>query len=786
MDVQLLSPVFKYLFDQILERANAILHATGHLEPDKVLPLDDIRGKLFGTGESYHFNHADQPMAARKTIGNAMYIWMEETYPEKEWKARFKLSANFNPRVLQDLHQRYARIADQSDDKGHDNVLNIRKPYLDLYLAFIGEDSLTGMLKKTKISAADQNYQLQLLQSSSFEQEETKKDIDQVLYYRCYYLDAAPDHQPGELVSFEAIFKVRGQEAKAYFTNTPSGDNYQGDVVIKGGGKEALVTAFTEDKDFSRPLAIAIVHNCNAKFMELEVCVGFYVNISREATCYQGVVVFEKLADPSKTSRISGRQLLQYLRQPRRAIKEGGYLRVESFQHELARWQEENNQREVFTARFSNQYYKAILLCKTGQMGSLAGEEDRLETLYFHFDDEGNLRYKSQYQGHVKTYLGRITFHEGYQAVVELPTHVLGRYYIAIDLRNADADQRFLKGVYSGFTQDSMLAAGRVCFCPITKQEFQREEPVICYFSSPEGVDLRRQHPDLEFFFRGMLDKHLDSLDAFSDAAMSIKPSVPADMAGVFYYYRTRTIQGHIRKVKRYPLIIRPNGKIAVKVKAWDEEYEAEGYAEVNKDRVFMHLYKRDKYDGLAILFPNKRKMGQPMELMPAVYASTSKPQYLTAGRMYVLRLPSQNHEATFRNLQATTIDVDAPGAQLHFPEEVMIFDLLKGQINNYIAIRHVNEAFPRFLGRHLFCAACYQVRTHDLKEGLETLVIAIQEGGFRDIAALRSAFAADGDLYPIREDFRTYPARYDIRHSEQEDLRDYLHAIIREVFEPD
>ena len=782
MTTKLLPQVFRCLLDRIMLEATQILHEEGLLETNRSISLDNKLNQIFGAAGTFR-PRENGTKPSKQTIAYAVRLKIVLPDIEGNWRQLFRMPRGIDNRKLQDAYRDYRDWQGMPLTAAEGYSIPFRDNYLALYLAFIGAASKEAFLKEAQLEQAIKDRQLSLWAGADLAAPKPQPHTSEELYYHCHHLDIEKwsETKVKSLAGFNAVFELKDTATKVSFHDTPSGERYAGSVIIKSQGKEALITAFSQDQKFSRPVAIAFYHNCNCPFKDLDICVGFFINITRSASCIHGAIVFEKIQALNEPSRLDSNLLCAFLADQNKAIKNGGYRRLKDFTQVLEKYRPRLEE-EAFANRLVGRYFQAIILSKKGRHDSKNEQFNRIEAAYFKFGPGNQLSCRSDYPGGPLEYAGHVEYFPPNKAIFYLHRQpgLPGQYQIVIDLPENKNLQSF-SGIYSGITQDNHLAAGRVRFHEIMAADYQASEPGVYELHSEPSQSLLEQYEDLRNFFSGNLDNYLDNNAIFYENPLILEPTAanPLEkLPGTYYYYRTRTIKGHAREVKRYPLLIKPDGNLAVKIKADGEEFTAVGKAIRKHGRVYMHLLKKDKYDGLAILYPNWLRIGQVGQDIKAVYASTSKSGHLMAGRMFLLRLSDDFSGEYFNDLLPDNISIDQAEQREDVREfEIPIIQSLAGQFNNFIAIRHFNEDVLPFLGQRLFESACFLGSQQQDEEALRALLAAIMQGGFADVAQLKQAL--DGPLASIKERFRQAPASFDITQSQGEDQREYLQDII-------
>lgn len=772
-DIVLLPPVCKLLIDLVLEKASVLLRDEGIMKADERFSSDGNKNRLFGTG-NLHPNKAFQ----KKTVGYAIVKYLERQ-PEEEQK-NIVLTANFryNPRKLQDLHAAYKKR------KSEQQHLKISKIYFRLLYSFIGFNSQEELLNSGQLTKEIIETQLALFEVGT--SSHTAVARTEILHYWCHVLYRFSDNSV-RLHTFPATFAIQNKSTTVHAWQTPEGDEFQGDLWIKAGGREALIALWSKNPNFSRPMSIVISQQNNDKFSDLDICLGQYITVRHDAVNIAGPIVFEKKEDEASRSQLNADLLEICLNDLHNTIPTGGYLHISEFQKRLNEFAQTRISTYDLYKQFLGRYFRAILLTKKGRRDTPNEQLNRIELSYFAFGSKGESTCRSIYPTGTITYSGQLSFHSFNKAILHLHPLRDAQYQLSIDLRDFKESGN-IAGVYCGITQDNTLAAGRVKFYSISEEEYANSEPEILELHEDKTKKLMNQYPDLKTFLSGESDNYLDNPQVFfenPDQVFDQGKQVLEKLPGTYYYYRTRTIKGHIREVKRYPLLIEAGGNISVKVKADGEEYTATGKAIRKNDRVYMHLHKKDRYDGLAILYPNWHRLEKTSVIVQAVYASTSKSGHLMAGRMVLLRLSDDTSSNLFDTLSPDNIDIDKASSRPDVkPEEIPIIEKLAGKINNYIAIRTPNEHPPSALGNELFAAACFYAGIGNNDLALQTLRMAFMYGGFNDIEQLRNALSPQGDLEALVQDIKSMPDSFDITSPHGEDQREYLQRLLDRLHE--
>jgi membrane-bound inhibitor of C-type lysozyme len=784
MNVALLPQVFERLLGSIVDEATRVLRQEKILDQNEAISLGNKRNQTFGTDTRDFRKHLRAapappiPMAHRKTIAYAVYEKMFAHNPQT-WQGKLRSFEQLSPRVLSDAYKAYDDWS--KNRRNTEAFIPFNANYLELYLAFIGFSKLEDFLAQAGLEDKHLERQKSLLGDAP------QADYEE-MYYHCHHLDleAWSKDKTKKLSSFQATFTIKGKSTHVHFTKTPSGETYTGEVRIVGRGREALITAFSEGrKGFPRPIAVVLYQNQNTAFKELAVSVGFYVYINRSASCVQGVVVFEKIEHLGQPSQLDPDLLCAFLAGQGDEIEDGCYVTLRQFKRELEHYRPKLEE-AAFVKRLQGICYQAIILSKKGRHDSRHEQFNRIETAYFHFGPGDQLECHSDYPGGPMTYGGHTEYFPPNKAIFHLHHQgsLPGQYQIIIDLPSSH-DLHSFDGVYSGITQDGHIAAGRVRFIKVDPENHPALPGVYDLHSEPAQA-LLKQYEKLRDFFMGNEDNYLDNPAIFYENPLMLAindSNVLEGLPGTFYYYRTRTIKGHVREIKRYPLLIKADGNVTVKVKADGEEFTASGKAIRKHDRVYMHLNKKDKYDGLAILYPRwgRLGLGETEEDIKAVYASTSKSGHLMAGRMFLRRLSDDTSGEHFKHLQPDNIDIDRAHERADVdPSELPIIRRLAGQLNNYIAVRYANEEVEPYLGQRLFESACFLAGQQNHQLALRVLLLAVMQGGFADIKQLRQALSEHGHLAAIKASFLQAPIeRFGPDVDPIGDQREYLQAII-------
>lgn len=760
--------VFAKLLDKIIEKSNQVLEDEGHYENgEKRLDLAKMSQKrLFGYDEYRRndYQPIPDPSARQRTISAALFYYFGRP-DHAEVLDRLNLNNDsLDPRKLDMAYAKYKKFK----AKKRSNV-TIAKKYLVVYLNFIGYNTLIDFA----------NALLPELEEDGPERH---------FYYRCHYYATAK----GSLTHFDATFTDPLDEKKnmtVRFNGEKISTPYVGEIKVYEQEREAIITAFSEPDQLdktsaNRPLIITITKQSTTPFHRMKVCVGYYLNASRgqlENSC--GLIIFEQLESKVAKGVLLDHHLRHFLMHPPQGIANGGFESIDDFK---AKFYTPYEAMTRIAEDFTSRYYQAFLLSKKARDESDI-KLDYLEVSKFEFYAPYRVRCFSNYTTHTE-FVGELTFILPNRVQIDMSGQRESHYQILLDIPAQGLDgETPLRGVYSGMTQNGNIAAGRVLLYPVSDKEYN-ELPINIYSPHSREAQAWVKEFELDRFFGGELDDYMDNSRASQYQLASIfeGSSDLKHLPGVYYYYRTRTIRGHMRETKRFPILLRPDGEVVVKIKAGGESTIAVGTAVRIKECIYIHLKKADRYDGLAILWPpSLRNISPADEIIPALYVSNSKRFHVTAGRLFFIRQfdDGGNPEAYFEQLVPRNIDLDKPEdlTQLNQKERYVI-NILRGQLNNYMAIREATELkLPNF-SRAIYLGACHLAHNGQYEEAFEILYLALLRAGYREEDTLRSAFGPTGDFANQELAFRSYcEGRYDTIHND--DQRKYLEDLFTKIF---
>lgn len=764
-EVQIPGEVFAKLLDAIIEKANQVLEEEKKYENrEPRLDLKMSQKRLFGYDE---YRRSDQSQADKygadrqRTISAALYYYFRRP-KNKEVCPRNNLNVeSLNPRTLDMAYAKYKRIT-----KGESEI-PIVKSYLILYLAFIGYDSLADFIREKVPDVKDDGP-------------------ERHFYYRCHYYST----KDKELKHFDATFidpLDPEKNMEVHFRGSDLSTSYSGEIEVYEQEREAIITAWsterTEQTATRRPLLITITKQTTTPFHWLKVCVGYYLNAGRDQLeNSSGLIIFEQLDNRTAPGVLTDHHLRHFLMHPPNGITDGGFESAKEFlKKHYKPYEGMSRIAEAFTPR----YYKAFLLSKKARDGSTVAW-DYLELSKFEFYEPYRVKCVSNYTVPTE-FAGELTFMLPNRVQIDMTGEKDSHYRILLDIPALGFEgDAALRGVYSGMTQNGFIAAGRVVLYPVSKETYA-SLPVNIY--PPDSAEARQwtETYKLDHFFAGQDDNYLDNLRAGASdwGPLFTGTQDLKHLPGVYYYYRTRTIRGRMREVKRFPVLLKPNGRVIVKIKAGGEFMTAVGKAVRIKDCIYIQLEKPDRYDGLAILWPPSLGHVNPMdEIIPAMYVSNSKRFHITAGRLFFIRqFTDESPEDFFEQLKPSNISLDNPeDLRALTQKERVVLDILKGQLNNYMAVRHATELKLPDFASPIFMGACYQARTGAFPAAFETLYLALLRAGYRDEDWLRSVFGPEGDFAGQEQAFRDFcEQRYDTIHNQ--DQRDYLSELFVKIF---
>jgi hypothetical protein len=506
-----------------------------------------------------------------------------------------------------------------------------------------------------------------------------------------------------------------------------------------------------------------------------------------------GMLMFEKVKSRESLSELDPDMVQVFLQSGVNRLTDMHVLKKREFKQ---KFQDEYNWCELKSLRdkFKNKQYSAFILSKKPK--TQTEDEDykynRIEKAIFTFDKYLQVSCKSIHPGRSIIYSGSINFDLSLnKAIIQLQKKHFATYQIIIEFNNTD-DFSVLTAVYSGISQNNEIVAGRVIF--IEDESLGSEPELITINGDEKYYSLIKKHSVIREYLAGRNDHHLDDTSLFNPSKnypyyIQSAENNLENFPGIYHYYRTRTIKGHIREIKKYPILIKSDGEINVKVQSDGEIYMATGKALRKNNRVYLHLLKKDKYDGLAIIYPrwNALKITeQNSVLIPGVYTSTSKKSNLMCGRLIFSKYSSSESLDDLLNLIPENLKIDSVMKNLEYSAvEKKIAKSLAGQIDNYIAVRHPNEVEPLNLGQAIFDSACKNGNEGNLDEAFRLFMLAILNAGYRDISQIKAEFAKGQSLHPLIPLIQNQISSYNFEYREEEDEYDYLVYLMQEVHPP-
>lgn len=756
---------FLALLLEILRCSTLLLKTAGKLEKNESLSLSTQNSRLFGH-DKYHWRAAATEETLRhRTVGYAMHLFFQNPNNSFHLKNTNLNHEKFNPRILNDLYKQYREL--EQEGFSSKETIQLTNDYYHCYLAFTGYTSIHELRQESKF------YQNKGRLSSP-------SNGEKKLYYNCYYFSNTKD----KIIQFSAVFIGIPSSEKKVLVEF-SGDltsPYKGEIEIFHHNHEATITSWSNgERKNGRSLIITITQQGDRPFQKQEVCVGYYLNTGdKTLENSTGIIIFEKLPHQDTPGQLTPHHLIHFLMHPPQSLSNGGYATVEDF---LVSNYYPYKEDITLAERYAGQYYLAVLISKKN-IEQVNTHKDFVEVTKFHLYAPYRMRCQSDYAT-TTSFEGSFRFFIPNRMQLIMNGQRDSHYQILLELP-ANNQHPQLRGVYSGLTQEGQIAAGRVMFIPVEKATYDNTT-IGAYLPNDPLITSWITRYQLKAFFSGEIDHHLDNTRVFANkvADIFIGSHELAHLPGVYYYYRTRTIRGKMREIKRFPMLLKPDGTVLVKIISGGEYQVALGTAIRIKECIYIHLTKQDRYDGLAILWPpSLRTVSERDEIIPALYVSNSKRFHVTAGRLFFVRQESElPPEDFFNQLEPTNLLPDDPG---YSPEEDnrinMIIHLLSGQLNNYMAIRGATELdLPKF-DKYLFYSACYLSEHGQHDEAIYALYLALMRGGFRHVEVLREAFSPGQILAPIKKGFQDYcRTMYDAIHGA--DQKEYLENLFRDIF---
>lgn len=742
----LLPDVFQLLLHEIIKKAESVLEQA-HISGAVLNPaLSGQKGRVFGTGK-YHYTQAKRNID-RRSISYAMYVFRESMAQQQP--DAFTHKDRFDPKVLQEAYSAYQKSPTK-------NVEKIDLRHLQFYAQFLGFSDICSWIETAEsLSLQIKQEQKSLLPCESPDESYTQQ------YYLCHHLNNLQGQ--AALYSFRASFELRKKIINVRFWDTPTQEEYEGTLMLSAKGKEGVITTYTQNKTLPRPLLVALAHNHNHRFMDYDVCLGNYASIGQDLSTNGGLLIFERVADDNSSSQIDSVLLQAYLMHKGNHITQGGFITRANFIEEVRRCIP--SKYNATSGKLACTHFEAVILSNRHESIS----NHQLDISYFHIDKNNTLQCRSEYPAEELQYDGYVEYALPNHAILHLQPNGSGRYQIVVDLHDLNTSQ-WMDGVYSGINQNNAMVKGRVRFYRISPTQYQESIPRLANADEEAFNALMARDPHCIAFLLG--NKPPAHLAAHTGLGK---------LSGTYFYYRTRTVLCRTREIKRYPVLIKPDGSVLVKIKPDGEASLARGYAFQQGDQIFIHLYKNSRYSGLAVLYPSQQTFNKADAKLPiqAVYASTSHQHQPIAGRLVFLRT-----NESFDQLQPDYIHIDeAPQRPDVSPEEIPIIQRLVGQLNNYVAVRSAVEYVSPFVGEALFAAACYYSLHGEYNKAFDTLRTALIRGGYHNISQLKEAFSSSGPLFPIKELFRnSVPEQDKVENESMQDQVRFFREIVAQVF---
>ena len=765
----------------------------------------------------------------------------DEGFPNVFGNALKKLALRHHPRYskrrLFDTYSWYEKQGGEWIPEEEGKRLN--RNYINTYLTLLSK-TWEDLLNDSNLTPAQRREQQKFWDEAPKKKGEGEK---QVRYYLATYLSWS-DEQKDLQHALLRFVTVRGKvnlSGEVVLSKTPLKKEYKGTYTVlkekENYSNNALKLSLSSD---NRPLEILIHKNTTLPFTHFNFLMGNFTLIDKEYHNIQGAVLLERLPKGKEdmhekmTSKELGKRsqlgadeqllLLSHLRH----LNETDILPVSVFDNveDLITHMESTNPWWKWQKRFAGHFFgndsltQCFYLYFLAKRKSDAGEQLFLARYPMKIEKAGNVRVwgkavESKYEG-------------SYQADMEDAIHVEikkadthGPDYFHLFLQEEQGDgHRYLAGLYAGWRMKRTGLAnfsGAIVAIPVAEENWKEEDaeffplsPQINRIEEPAWRIEVRKHPAILPHLLGLKQFAIDNGLFFLPG--SLMPYVSGvlhedlkSMAGVYYYYRTRTRPGRQYTVKAYAVLIDHDGFVYVK-----SHKAGEGALLYRGTLISVRRKRADIWSAVAVLEKSKGDFGGMLILerplrtpeldidydFRGLHLSLNYYGDPIAGRLYFVRESSDVDWELFQEMESPKYFVEKweeetsalywyesrdlqddhtekLGDKVADEAKRRLLDRLCGQINNFMAFRNSelgvrtnkvtnlsegSSFYPAlFKGNYaedaLRAAVTYwKWEERDEKKFQDAFLTAILQGGYSHIGNLRKWFVEDPEMKGCKE----------------------------------
>ncbi len=677
------------------------------------------------------------------------------------------------------------------------------------------------------------------------------------------------------LVKFMALEGEENLKGKVAVVKTPSKKDYKGVyVLLKEHRNYFNSTLKIEVLSDNRPLVLLIHKHTTLPFTHFKFLLGNFIFIDKDYQNIQGAMLLEHLpeGEEEKYEKMENEdlkamsslrdydKLLLYwhLQELNRSdiLPKSVFDSIESLRNHMkeknAWWGWHKGVLERFFAAGNRRFFYLYFLAKR----KIDGENLMFLARYpMRLEKTGEVKIWGKAKEAI--YIGE------YRAEEEGALHVEVRklshwrvpdyFHFFLQEKRVGKAGWCLKGLYAGWrmkiTGLSNFSGGIVAV-PVVEKEWSKGN--AAFFSlDPDVSDVEepawraevRSHPDILSHLLGLKERAVDNGLSFLPGALGIyeRGALHEDLksiAGIYYYYRTRTRPGRQYTVKAYAVLIDEDGFVYVK------SHKAEG-GELLYRGVLVRVKRRraDTWSVLAVLQKSENDFGgtlilerpsQTVDLnldyhLRGIHLSLNYYGDPIAGRLYFVRVFKEVNWDSFKKMKSPMYFVEKwdkhgntlrwylsedlnedgtekTGAEVVDPAKLRLLNQLCGQINNFLSFRRdelgvrtnkltdISESdcfypalFKGSYAEDVLHAAVSYWKAGDKKRFRECFLIAILCGGYSHIGNLRAWFVEDPGMAGCKKDLLELPdAIRGGRGVRPEKRRKRIEFILKEMFSED
>ncbi|GEM_PF-6946767 len=758
------------------------------------------------------------------------------------------------------LYDAYATYRPYSKRKPGSLWAEISREYVERYLRLLNEKrELMGdekewnwerLLEESGLEGEALNEQKEYWDGPQEEQEA------EIRYYLLSYVSWGEKHKRLKyaLMEFSVVPGEKNECGEVKVSKTSSGSDYRGEYELLRQGQK-----FSEDvlkitlQSGRRPLFILINKKKEKSFAHFQFLIANFVFIDTEFKNVQGSVLLERLkgVKPEELEQLEHGDLedlsslkeydklllldhLSYLNQtdvlPESAFENLTKLR-DGMKELHAWWSEHSEVLDKFFADGQDEKYFYLYFFgkreKPGDDSRQKNGEIKIEIEKYLvryplslkktgevqiWGAGGRLRYKGVYRAELKDALSM---------KVESPSSVDKPNYFHMFFRKREDGS--LQGLYAGWVRKTSgleLFSGEIVAVPVKRGEWNRKkgklfslEPDMTKIEEPEWRREIVRHDVILGHLAGFKSRSAGNGLAFLPGVLPVYErgalhSDLKDLAGVYYYYRTRTRPGRQYTVKAYAILIDEQGGVYVKSRKDNKTSGKKKKVELLYRGTLVRVNRKHgkEWSVIAVLEKTEGDFGgiliiERPELTPGLglqYAMRGIHLSLNyfgdpiAGRVYFMRESEKANWRKFKKMQSPKYfvqhydkdkgtlhwhvskdlkgDVEEIGKRVKDEALLRVLNRLCGQVNNFLAFRNrelevrtnvpINIAespldknfyFALFnkgsYAEDVLRAALAYWREGDKIRFQEAFFTAIICGGYSDIPQLRKLFVENKEF---------------------------------------